>query len=174
MLISAWTWKRSMCKAAHSMNDKLSIMPIMCLHQDTQENQEKEGTQGRGALLALEVRGETWDPWAQSPTWSTSNEAAGGQWWEFHISSHWSLNLGGFTKPVVLNVNVNMMWNHIRCFWSILKHRHRWFWWKRKELKVERRGITVNIKHRNYEEMYVCIKYYIDSKPKEKAYSAMA
>lgn len=54
----------------------------ICAHQDTQENPEREGTQGTGARLALGVHGETWDPWVQSLTWSTSKEAAGGQWWE--------------------------------------------------------------------------------------------
>lgn len=41
---------------------------FMCLHQDIQENQEREGTQGRGVHLALMVPGETWDLWVQSLT----------------------------------------------------------------------------------------------------------
>lgn len=49
-------------------------------HQDTQESQEREGTLGTGAQLALEGLGETWDPWVQSLTWGISKEAAGGQW----------------------------------------------------------------------------------------------
>ena len=62
----------------------LSVIPLIaasiCPHQVTQENQEREGTQGREARLVLGVHGETWDPWAQSLTWGTSREAAGAQW----------------------------------------------------------------------------------------------
>lgn len=39
-----------------------------CPHQDTQEDREREATQGSGAHLALGVHGETWDPWVQSLT----------------------------------------------------------------------------------------------------------
>ena len=49
-------------------------------HQETQENQEKEETQGIEAHLALGVHEETWDPWDQSLTWSILKEAAEGQW----------------------------------------------------------------------------------------------
>lgn len=48
--------------------------------QVTQENQENEETQGKWALLALGVHGETWDPWVQSLISSISREAAGGLW----------------------------------------------------------------------------------------------
>lgn len=41
----------------------VSIFP-----QDTQENQEREGIQGKGARLALGGHGETWVPWVQSQT----------------------------------------------------------------------------------------------------------
>lgn len=48
--------------------------------QDTQGNPGRGETKGTGAYQALEVPGETWDPWGQSLTCGTSSEDGGDQW----------------------------------------------------------------------------------------------